>query len=285
VAKSDLYTGAVTPNYFEMMTVPLVRGRGLTARDTADAPPVGVVNEALVRRWFPDSEPLGTTVTLDLGADRSASFTIVGVIGDIRTFGSDTRIRPFLYVPIAQSVMGNPFFVIHAEPRAAATLPSVVREVVTRLRPGQLVDEVEVLQEQMNAEVAYPRLGAWLFGLFAGLAVLLGAVGLAATLAWSVAQRRREIGIRMALGAQIGDVRQLVVRQMLGLSLAGIAAGLLAASVSTVLLKSWLYGVTPLDPMTFAACGLLMLAVSAVAAYLPVRRATGLSPLIALRND
>ena len=285
VAKSDLYTGAVTPNYFDMMMVPLRRGRGLTALDTASAPPVAVVNEAFVRRWFADSQPLGVKVTLNPGTKQAASFTIVGVIGDTRSFGSDTTIRPFLYMPMAQSIFGSPYFFIHAEPRVAATLPPQVREIVTRLRPGQLVDEIEVLRDQMDAEVAYPRVGAWLFGLFAGLAVLLAAVGLAATLAWSVAQRRREIGIRMALGARVGDVRRLVVGQMLGLSLAGIAVGLSAAALSTSLLKSWLYGVTPLDPMTFAAGGLLMLAVSALAAYLPARRATRVSPLIALRGD
>jgi putative ABC transport system permease protein len=284
-AKSDIHTGAVTPNYFDMMHVPLRGGRGLTAADTAAAPPVAVVNEAFVRRWFADSQALGTTVTLNPGTKESASFTIVGVVGDTRSFGSDTKIRPFLYMPMAQSIFGSPYFFIHAEPRVAATLPPVVRGIVERLRPGQLVDEIEVLQDEMSAEVAQPRLGAWLFGLFAGLAVLLGAVGLAATLAWSVAQRRREIGIRMALGAKSSDVRRLVVGQMLGLSLAGITAGLLAASASTVLLKSWLYGVTPLDPMTFAACGALMLAVSAVAAYVPARRATRVSPLIALRGD
>lgn len=283
--RSDIYTAAVTPNYFTMMMVPLRRGRALNDRDTATAPPAAVVNEAFVRRWFADSEPLGTTITLDPGAKQSASFTIVGVIADTRSFGGDTNTRPFLYMPMAQSILGNPYFVIHAEPRTAATLPSVVREIVARLRPGQLVDEIEVLQDEMNAEVAQPRLGAWLFGLFAGLAVLLAAVGLAATLAWSVAQRRREIGIRMALGARISDVRRLVVGQMLGLSLAGIVTGLSAASVSTVLLKSWLYGVTPLDPMTFVACGVLMLVVSAIAAYLPARRATRVSPLIALRGD
>jgi putative ABC transport system permease protein len=284
-ARSDLHTGAVTPNYFDMMLVPLRRGRALTVLDTATAPPVAVVNEAFVRRWFPDSDPLGTTVTLDPGTKPSSSFTIVGVIGDTRSFGADTNIRPFLYMPMAQSISSPPYFVIHAEPRLAATLPAVVRQIVSRLRPGQLVDEIELLQDEMNAEVAQPRLGAWLFGLFAALAVILGAVGLAATLAWSVAQRRREIGIRIALGAKAGDVRRLVVRQMLGLSMAGIAAGLLAASVSTVLLKSWLYGVTPLDPKTFAACGVLMLTVSAIAAYLPARRASSVSPLIALRGD
>jgi putative ABC transport system permease protein len=282
---ADVFTGAVTPNYFNMMAIPVRRGRGIAERDTADAAPAAVVNEAFVRRWFPDSQPLGSTVTLSPDTSQSATFTIVGIVADTRSFGSDTRIRPFLYVPLAQSPLGNAFFMIHADERAGPTLPSAVRDVVTRLRPGQLVDEVEVLLDEMTAEVAQPRLGAWLFGLFAGLAVLLGGVGLAATLAWSVAQRRREIGIRMALGAQPGDVRRLIVAQMLGLSLTGIAAGLVAASLSTGLLEGWLYGVTPLDATTFGLCAGLMLAVSAVAAYLPARRATRVDPLIALRAD
>jgi predicted permease len=284
-AKTDLYTGAVSPNYFEMMNVPLRRGRGLTPLDSADAPPAAVVNEAFVRRWFPDSQPLGAAITLILGDNETASFTIVGVVGDIRSFGSDTRIRPFLYMPLAQSMLGGPFFVIQAEPRAAPALPSTVRAVVERLRPGQLVDEVEALQSEMSAEVATPRLGAWVFGLFAGFAVLLGAVGLAATLAWSVAQRRREIGIRMALGARPGNVRSLIVRQMLGMAIAGVAVGLLAAAMATQMLAGWLYGVTARDPITFAGCGTLMLVISALAAYLPARRATQISPLIALRGD
>lgn len=284
-AKGEILTGAVTPNYFDMMGVPLRRGRKLSSVDGADARPVAVVNEAFVRRWFPDSQPLGTTVTLRPGTKQTASFTIVGVIGDTRSFGGDINTRPFLYMPLSQSVLGNAFFMIHADRRAAAVLPSAVRDAVARVSPGQLVDEVEVLQDEMSAEVARPRLGAWLFGSFATLAVLLAAVGLAATLAWSVAQRRREIGVRMALGARPADVRRLVVGQMLGLSLTGIVVGLLAAAASTQLLKGWLYGVTPLDPLTFAACAVVMLAVSALAAYLPARRATRVDPVIALRGD
>jgi predicted lysophospholipase L1 biosynthesis ABC-type transport system permease subunit len=190
-----------------------------------------------------------------------------------------------MYMPMAQSILGNAFLVIHAEPRAAAVLPATIRDAVARTRPDLLVDEVERLLDEMNAEVARPRLGAWLFGLFAGLAVVLGAVGLAATLAWSVAQRQREIGVRMALGARPGDVRNLVVGQMLRLSLSGIAVGLVAAAASTRLLDSWLYGITPLDPPTFAACSVAMLVVSAIAAYVPTRRATLVDPVVTLRGD
>ncbi|MBK9241291.1 MAG: FtsX-like permease family protein [Acidobacteria bacterium] len=181
--------------------------------------------------------------------------------------------------------MGNALFVVSTDARAAATLPTVLRQIVARQRPGQLVDRIENLETLIGSQVALPRLGAWLFGTFASLAVLLSAVGLAATLAWSVAQRRREIGIRMALGAKPADVRALIVRQMLGMSVTGVALGLLAAAGTTRLLAGWLYGVTPRDPVTFAACGALMLSVSALAAYLPARRATSIDPLITLRGD
>ena len=284
-ATREVYTGAVSANYFDMMRIPVLRGRGFTDDDAAASMGVAVVNEAFVRQRLSAADPLGATVTLRPGTAQSASLRIVGVIGDTRSFGGDTRIRPFVYMPLTQSILGNAFFVVHAQGRAAAELPATLRGIVGQIDRSLLVDEVAPLQEEMDAEVAQPRLGAWLFGVFAGLAVLLAGVGLAATLAWSVAQRRREIGIRLALGARPRDVRTLVVGQMLGLALAGVAAGLFAAGLSTGLLRGWLYGVTPLDPVTFASSGVLMLVVSSIAAYLPARRATRVDPVVTLRAD
>lgn len=281
----EVFTATDSTNYLDVMRIPVIRGRGFTDRDGAETPRVAVVNEAFVRRWLPRQEPLGSTVTLDGGGLSATPVTIVGVIGDARSFGSDTRTRPEVHLPFAQTMLGSPFFVVSTDARTATTFPATMRGIVSRLHPGQLVDRVESLEGLLGAEVARPRLGAWLFGAFAALAVLLGAVGLAATLAWSVTQRRREIGIRMALGARAGNVRGLVLRQTLWLSVTGIVAGLLAAGASTRLLGGWLYGVTPLDPLTFTVCGVLMLAVSAVAAYVPARRATQIDPLIALRGD
>lgn len=281
--KGDVITGTVSSNYFDVMRIPVLRGRALNDADTAGSPAVAVVNDAFARRWLPGRDPLGATVTLD--SLSTVPLTIVGVIGDVRTSGADTRLRPEIYLPLAQTMLGNPSFVVGADPRAAAAFPATMRAIVNRLRPGQLVDRVEAFQDLVDAGVSYQRLGAWLFGVFAALAVGLGAVGLAATLAWSVAQRRREIGIRMALGAQPGDVRRLVVHQTFWMSAIGVGAGLAAAGATTNLLKEWLYGVTPLDPWTFAACGALMLAISAVAAYVPTRRATRVNPVIALRGD
>jgi len=281
--KGDVYTGAITPNYLSVMRIPLLRGRDFTSADNSD---VAIVNRAFVERWLPQQEALGTVVTLATGrAEAPVTATIVGIAENTRAFGSDTRSRPVVYRPLRPSTIANPFLVIEADEKTSVTLADSVRSVVDRARPGQLIDRFERFETMLGAEVSRPRLGAWLFGSFAVLAVLLAGVGLAVTLVWSVAQRRREIGVRMALGAKPSDVRRLIVGQMLGLSLTGVAAGLAAAAATTHLLKGWLYGVTPLDPLTFAACGAVMLAVSALAAYLPARRATRISPLIALRGD
>jgi ABC-type antimicrobial peptide transport system permease subunit len=279
-----VYLGAVTQNYFDMMGISLRRGRGFTAADDAGAPSVAVVNETFAGRWFPATEPLGQTVTLG-GPKNSVVVRIVGVIADTRSFGGDTSTRPFVYRPLAQAATGNAFFMIDAHESAARALPATVRTALAAVRPDGLVDEVERLADEMNAEVAQPRLGAWLFGGFAGLAVLLAAGGLAATLAWSVTERRREIGIRMALGATVGHVRHLVVGQTLAMAITGVTLGLLGAAWATRLLAGWLYGVGPLDPLTFAACGALMLVVALLAAWLPTRRASRVDPVVALRGD
>jgi putative ABC transport system permease protein len=283
--KGEVFTATTSTNYFDVMRIPVLRGRSFTDQDGPGAPAVAVVNEAFVRRWLPSREPLGASLTLDGGGIEARPLTIVGVVGDTRFTGTDTRARPEVHLPFAQEMMGNPFFVVDTDASAAASFPTTIQGMVSRRQPGQLVDRVESLDTILGTKVAQPRLGAWLFGGFAALAVLLSAVGLGATLAWSVAQRRREIGIRMALGARAGDVRRLIVGQMLAMSVTGVLLGLLAAAASTKLLAGWLYGVTSRDTLTFVACGALMLAVSALAAYLPARRATRISPLIALRGD
>lgn len=282
--KTTVYTGAVTPRYFDLMDVPIRRGRGLSDDDHAAAGPVAVVNETFAARWFPGVEPLGQTFTL--GDAPGTTLRIVGIVADMRSFGGDTTVRPFVYMPLAQAdTNSSAFLMLDVDARAARDLPASVRAAVTNVRPGLLVDELEPLIDEMNAEVAYPRLGAWLFGAFASLAVLLAAVGLAATLAWSVAQRRREIGIRVALGATGDHVRRLILGQTMAMSLTGITLGLLGAAWATQLLAGWLYGVSALDPWTFAACGAFMLVVALMAAWLPTRRATRIDPAITLRGD
>jgi putative ABC transport system permease protein len=282
--RGRVYMGAITPNYLAVMSVELKRGRALADADGSQGPSVAVVNEAFVRRWLAGQEPIGATVHLDLDGG-ARPLQIVGVIADMRSWWSDTQARPEIYLPFGQAMPGSPSFIVHAEPRALALLPASLREVVGRVRPGQLVDRIQGLEAMVHAEVARPRFGAWLFGLLAALAVTLAALGLAATLAWSVAERRREIGVRMALGAQPRQIGSLVIGQTLWLAGSGIAIGLSLAAFGTRLLEGWLYGVTRLDAATFAACAGLMLVISLAAAYVPARRAARVDPLVTLRAE
>jgi putative ABC transport system permease protein len=283
-SKGRVFAGSVSPNYFETIAVPIRRGRTLLPNDRIGAPNVALINESFVRRWLDGREPLGSSIHLALG-EATTTVQVVGVIADMRSWGADTLARPELYLPMAQTMLGSPYFVVRADPRARAALGGTMREIVQRARPNQLVDRVESFAALIDAEVARPRFGAWLFGLLAGLAVLLSAIGLAATLSWIVAERRREIGIRMALGARPHQVSWLVTRQALILSLSGTAFGLTAAAFGTRLLEGWLYGVTPLDPATFAMCAAGMAIISLAAAYAPTRRATRVDPLISIKAE
>jgi hypothetical protein len=282
-ATGRVFAGAISANYLDVMRIPLIRGRDLTPADSTSED-VAVVNESFVRRWIPGRDPLGTTVRLDLMPE-IRSVRIVGVIGDMRSWGADTLARPEIYLPFGRAMLGSPYLIVSADARARALLPGSMREIVSRVRPGQLVDRLDDLEALLAAEVARPRFGAWLFGLLAGLAVTLAVLGLAATLAWSVAERRREIGVRMALGARAGQVASLVIAQTARLAGSAIIIGLALAAWGTRLLEGWLYGVTRLDAPTFVVCGVLMLLVALAAAYVPARRAARVDPLQTLRAE
>jgi hypothetical protein len=282
--KGRVYTAAVSPNYFDVMRMSLKRGRLLTAADGPGAPGVAVINEAFARRWFATDEPVGQIVRLEKDSG-IGPVQIVGVIGDVRSWGGDTLARPEIFLPFGQAVFGSPYFVIAGDPRARAQLPGEMRRIVFRLRPNQLVDSLDDLDVLLGTEVSRPRFGAWLFGLLAGLAVLLSALGLTATLGWNVAEGSREIGLRMALGARPFQVAWPVVRQTLAMTLPGIGAGFALAAATTRLLEGWLYGVKPLDPITFVAGGLGVLCLSLTAACVPARRAIRVDPLATLKMD
>ena len=281
----DVYSGVVTPNYFGEMAIPVTRGRAFDERDGPGSAPVAVVNEALVRKVWPNGDALGAVVPVKGVDGRIASRQIVGILRDTRSSGGDTKARAELYVPYAQSPMPDLNIILRtpnpSDPRVAAAL----RAAVAAIDPSQIADRFSPLETMLDARVATWRFGAWLLAVFAGLALLLAAVGLAAAMAWWVAQRTREIGVRMALGANPGQVVRLVVRQGLALVVAGIVLGLAGAAASTRFLESWLYGVTPLDPRTFALSAAGLFAVAALASYLPARRAARIDPLVSLRSE
>jgi putative ABC transport system permease protein len=283
---TNVWKGIVTPNYFDEMQIAIARGRGFSARDDGSAPAVAIVNEAMVRRaWPAGGDPLGATVAVENADGRRDVRHVVGVIRDTRSLGVDLKARPELYVPFAQSPDPWLNVIIRTRDVRDPRLPVAVRAAAAAIDASQVVDRFVPMQDMLDSRVATPRFGAWLLGVFAAMAVLLAAVGLAASIAWWVAERTREIGVRMALGAQTGDVTRMFLRQGLLLTTAGLLLGLGAAAASTRLLQSWLYGVTPLDRAVFAGSAVAMLGIAALASYIPARRAARVDPLIALRSE
>ena len=279
------WQGDVTPNYFAEMQIPIVRGRTFVEADGAAAPPVAVVNETFARRAWGDHDPIGATIVTGVRGAAPVTRHVVGVVAVTRSLGADVTARPELYLPFAQNPGALLNVILRTQDPSDIRLPAELRAAAAGLDPLQVVDRITPLQAMLNASVSTPRFGAWLLGAFAAMALLLAAVGLAASIAWWVAQRSAEIGVRMALGAGAHDVVAMFLKQGLVLTLAGIALGLAGAALSTRFLQSWLYGVTPLDPSTFAACAAGMLAVAAAASYVPSRRAARVDPLIALRSE
>ena len=281
----EVFTGVVMPNYFDEMHIPVLRGRAFDTHDTRGAPPVAIVNEAFVRRFGEGRASLGASLVVT-GLDRQAEARqIVGVIRDTRSSGADTRARPELYVPFAQTPYPSMNVIVRSANPSDPRLAADIRGAVAAIDSTLVADRIIPLAELLDSRVATWRFGAWLLGVFAGMALLLAAVGLAAAIAWWVTQRTREIGVRMALGANPAAVSRMVVRQAAGIAAAGIVLGLTGAAASTRLIASWLYGVTPLDAPTFAWSAAAMLVIAVAASYLPVRRAARVDPLIALRAE
>jgi putative ABC transport system permease protein len=281
----ELFTGIVTTNYFTEMEIPVVRGRAFDDRDHSGGARVAVVNEAFARRMFPGSDALGRLVTIDFYDKQQGPRQIVGIIRDTRSFGADLKARAEIYIPITQATTTLLHLIVKAVRPGDPRLASQLRAAMVDIDPTQVVDRVMPMQEMLDDTVSRWRFGAWLLGSFAAIAVLLAAVGLAASITWWVTQRTREIGVRMALGANANGVAALVMRQGLAVAVAGIALGLAGAAASTRLIASWLYGITPLDPRTFAASAVGMLAIAAAASYLPARRASRVDPIVALRAE
>jgi putative ABC transport system permease protein len=281
----EIWSGMVTPNYFAEMEIPIVRGRAFDARDSMGGAKVAIVNEAFARRMFPGSDALGRFVTIDVYDKQQGPRQIIGVLRDTRSAGADLRARAEIYIPLAQATTPLLHLLVKAEKPGDPRLASQLRAATAEIDPTQVVDRVMPMQEMLAASVSRWRFGAWLLGLFAAMAVLLSAAGLAASITWWVTQRTREIGVRMALGADANGVVALVMRQGFAVAAAGIALGLGGAAASTRLLASWLYGVAPLDTRTFAISAAAMLIVATAASYLPARRAARGDPIVALRAE
>lgn len=272
-----------TPGFFRTLNIRLARGRLLDERDRDGAPPVAVINEAAVRRFFPNEDPLGKRIVLDAEAAPNG-LEIVGVLRDFKQNALADEIEPQMFVPYAQTPMPSLAVVVRTASDPAALTPSVAARV-RELDPDLPVYAVRTMEEVLATSSAQPKFYMLLLGGFALIALLLAAVGIYGVIGYTVRQRTQEIGIRMALGATRDRVQRMVVRQGMTLALAGAATGLAGALVATRWMQSLLYQVSAMDPAIYSTVAVVLVAVAAIASWLPARRAAGTEPLLALRGQ
>jgi predicted permease len=275
---------AISPSYFQTLKTPLRAGREFSDRDLPDAPKVAVINETLARQYFAGENPVGQKIVIAY-LNRRLTSEIVGVVGDVRQYEPSKPIRPEILVPFAQLPWFSGTLLVRSVNPDPLTVKNAVQEAIWSIDPALPESKAEPLAQTLAGQVAEPRLFASLLTIFAVIALTLSAVGIYSVIAYSVTQRTREIGIRLALGAQRRDVLLLVAREGLGLALIGVAIGLAGAFALTRLMVGLLFGVTPTDAGTFATVSLGLIAVALVACYIPARRATKVDPLVALRYE
>lgn len=274
--------GMISEGYLATMGIPLLEGRNFTETDRADAPGVVIVSQGLAREFWPDESPIGKRLR---GPEANAEWeTIVGVVEDTRSSTLAGEIDTALYRPLRQSGPGVLSLILSTS-MDPATAARTLREVVRSVDPDTPVEHIQSMSQLISSSVAEPRFTMLLLAAFAGVALLLGAIGIYGVLAYTVNERKQEIGIRMALGAGTSEVLRMVVRQGAVLAGIGIVIGLFSAAAGTRVLSSLLYEVSPTDTFTFAVVPALLLAVALVASYLPARRATRVDPMIALRKE
>ncbi len=286
------WMNVVTPDYLRVMSIPVVAGRGFTSADDSGNPPVALVSESTARRYWPGRSPIGSHVRLSGDKDWR---TIVGIVSDVRAYDLQKNVPDWIngtiYFPYAPNAtleggrVPSDMTVVLKSSLDESQIQSALRLNIASLNSEVPVSEVKPLREILSDSVSTPASTTMLFVVFAGLALVLGLVGIYGVLSFLVSRRTREIGIRIALGAQRRDILWLVMKEGAKFSLIGIALGLASALAITRLLASQLYGVSPADPATFLGAAFLMTAVTLLACYVPTRRALRIDPFVALRQD
>ena len=277
---------AATASYFETMRIPLIEGRFIDENDQPDSKNTAVISEAMAREQWPDESPLGQRITIGQMDDDGNLIwlEIVGVVGDIRHEEMSEEIMPRLYLPHSQFARSSMTFVVRTTLEPGLTAQAI-RRVVSEIDPEQPLVRYRLVEEVVQDTMSIERLTTMLTGGFAEVALFLASIGLFGVMSYSVKQRVREIGIRMALGAQRTDVLVHFMKQGVILTLIGVVIGLIAAYGLTGLISSQLYQVTPSDPMTFIVVAILLTVVAMFACFLPARRATKIDPMTALRYE
>ena len=275
----------VLPSYFSTMGIPIRQGRGIGTMDREGSPPVAVVSRSLAERAWPGQDPIGKRFKFGHADAPSPWTTVVGVVDDVR-YRELTYPRPVVYVAWGQRTDAQPLSFVVARGSAEKALAARdVRRLVREIEPEVLVTGVATMKQHLTISLARPRFEAAVLGVFAAVALVLAAVGVYGVIAALVRQRTQEIGIRLALGAQTGDVRSMVLRSGLTLAAVGVAAGLGASVAATRLLGAQLYGVSPTDPVTLAVASLALLVIAGIACGLPARAAMRVDPITALKAE
>ena len=280
--RPDPHMQFCSPGFFQTLKIPVLLGRDFTDRDVAGAPKVGIVNQKFVKRYFGDANPLGRHIGMGIDPGTKTDIQIVGVVGDTKYENMRDEIPYELYVPAAQSGPNGGTVYVRA-PGDPTSMFNTLRAAVRGVDAGVPMYDMRTLDHQMEISLLTERLLATLSSVFGCLATLLAALGLYGVMAFMVARRTREIGIRMALGAGQGSVVWMVLRETLTLAGIGVAIGLVGAYAVTRLIQTQLFGVQPTDLLTMAAASLGIAAVTTLAGYIPARRATAIDPMSALR--
>jgi len=272
----------VGPGYFQTLGIPLLRGRDFTGQDTGATPGVVLINQAMVRSYWADEDPLGKQITMD----GKSFFSIVGVVGNVHQLGQVSETSPEFYLSYLQDPVDWPYRTLTVRTAGdPLKLVNLVKQAVWSVNRDQRVSNIRTMEQVLAESVAQPRIFTLLLGVFAALALALASVGIYGVVSYSVSQRTHEVGVRLALGAEQFDVLRLVIGQGMLLTGIGLGIGLAGAMALTRFLSSFLYGVRPTDPITFAAVALVLAVVALLAAYIPARRAMKVDPMVALRYE
>jgi putative ABC transport system permease protein len=272
-----------TPEYFQTMGIPFVRGRNFTEHDTKGSALVAIINEETARQAFPGEDPIGQFI--ERYGPKEEKLQVVGVVGNVRHLALETAPRPELYQPLGQGMWPLMQIAVRTAPENPLTLLPAVQQAVWQVNKSVPLGNPRSMNDMIARTLLQKKFTMLLLSIFAGAALLLAAIGLYGVISYSVAQRTRELGIRIALGAQKSDVLRLILRQGMALVAAGIVFGVAASIGLTRLMATLLYGVSATDPLTFFALSIALLFVAFIACWLPARRASGVDPIVALRAE
>ncbi|MGH9702170.1 MAG: FtsX-like permease family protein, partial [Candidatus Acidiferrales bacterium] len=275
---------AVTPNYLRVMSIPLIAGRFFSAGDVMSAPRVTVISAAMARVYFPNQNPIGKRISFSFPPDPAVPREIVGIVADVRNSALSEDPKPMMYVPFSQAPIWGSDLVVNAT-LSTASVAAAIRKDAMAIDKDLPVGDIAKMTDVLATSVAQPKFRTELLALFAAMALVLAAMGIFGVISSSVSLRTREIGIRMALGATRSTISQMILRETLLLALAGLAVGVPCTFAASRLLGHMLFGVSANDPITLLVVAFTLIVVALIAGFVPLRRATRVDPMVALRYE